>query len=307
MFILNYFIRFFNITVSIAEISRDGIAGTLGKRVVFLYSLTTILAVTNGCIMAVAFSSLLSKQSTDDDDGNSITFNLFLIFLFFILMLFVIFIELGGVKIELLCPKSFGKLSVLSSGALQCVENDSNITRYKHFSLIDTDNFLVNDAPVQRTLLEQILSIFDSLVPNNVVQSFAIANIISVIAIAIIFGFAMSHILKIFDENRSTVPTLKPSVINNSSNTHNNSDNHINQQHLSDSIQRGSVETINRSFTPGMVFDFCKEMSLICNLIIQWIVVLAPYCIAFLVAGSLSDAGNIIFLFLFLLILKCYY
>jgi hypothetical protein len=47
-------------------------------------------------------------------------------------------------------------------------------------------------------------------------------------------------------------------------------------------------------FTPGAVFDFCREMSLICNLIIQWIIKLAPYCIAFLIAGSLSQAGSLL-------------
>lgn len=230
--------------------------------------------------MAIAFSSLLSKQSDDDDDGSYIIHIISLIFFIIFDLLFL----LGGVKIELLCPKSFGKLSVLSSGTLQCIESDSNITRYQHFSLIDSDNYLINDAPLQRTLLEQILSIFDSLVPNNVVQSFAVANIISVIAVAIAFGFAMSHVLKMFEENRNTVPTLKQSAIN--------------QQNQSENNHRGSLESsMSRSFHPGMVFDFCKEMSLICNLIIQWIVLLAPYCIAFLVAGSLSNAGFIIFIF----------
>lgn len=224
----------------------------------YYYCLTTLFAVTNGCIISIAFSSLLAKNIEEDDDG--------------------------GVDIELLCPKSYGKLSVLPSGTIQCVPNDSNITRYERFSLIDTEDILINDAMVQRTFLDQILSTFDSLVPNNVIQSFAVANIISIIVIGLVFGVAMTHIMSTHEEYRNTVPVVK-------SNDGSQRSNGDTRNHMDDS--NNEHRNSPRIFTPGAVFDFCREMSLICNLIIRWIVKLAPYCIAFLIAGSLSQAGRI--------------
>jgi hypothetical protein len=266
--------RFFNITVSIADIYRDGAAGTLGKKVLYFYFISTLLAVTNGCLMSISFSSLLSSNKNDDDDG--------------------------GVGIELLCPKSYGKLSVLSSGIIQCLTNDddsttnasSNITHYDRFSLIDKQDLLVNDAMIQRTFLDQMLSTFESLVPSNVIQSFAVANIISIIIIGLVFGVAMTHLMNnhnhehdLKEDQRNTIPVLKPTTTGGGGGVGN-------------FIKTNDLEEANeprpsspRPFNPGAVFDFCREMSLICNLIIQWIVRLAPYCIAFLIAGSLSQAG----------------
>lgn len=238
--------RFFNITVSIADIYRDGEAGRLGRKVLYFYTLTTFFAVITGCLISVAFSPLLSKNIEENDDE--------------------------GVDIELLCPKSFGKLSLLPSGSIQCVPNDSNVTRYDRFSLIDSEDRLVNDAMVQRTFLDQILSTFESLVPNNVIQSFAVANIISIIVIGMVFGIGMSHIMS--DEQNGGNSNQPAS--NDGGTKANNNDGSTNEQ---------------RKFSPRIVFDFCREMSLICSLIIRWIVKLAPYGIAFLIAGSLSQAG----------------
>jgi Na+/H+-dicarboxylate symporter len=252
--------RFFNIIVSIADIYRNGAAGTLGKKVLYFYFLSTLMAVTNGCLISVAFSSLLSSKSNDDDDG--------------------------GVGIELLCPKSYGKLSVLTSGIIQCLPNEddenssSNITRYNRFHLLDKEDLLINDAFPPRTFLDQMLSTFDSLVPSNVIQSFAVANIISIIIIGLVFGIAMTHLLNTHEEERRrTIALLKQG----SGFRQGGSD-------LEESDERSMAPT-PRPMNPGAVFDFCREMSLICNLIIQWIVKLAPYCIAFLIAGSLSQAG----------------
>jgi hypothetical protein len=255
--------RFFNIIVSIADIYREGAAGTLGKKVLHFYFLTTMFAVTNGCIVATAFSSLLSNNSDDDDDG--------------------------GVDIELLCPKSFGKLSVLPSGVIQCIPTtETNVTSYEKFSLIDSEDALINDAITDRSFLDQILSTFDSLVPNNVIQSFAVANIISIIVIGLVFGVAMTHVMSAHEDYRNTVPVVKPSGEQGGEGGSYKSNGEI-----PSGLDEGNGRTANpKVFAPGAVFDFCREMSLICNLIIQWIVKLAPYCIAFLIAGSLSQAGS---------------
>jgi hypothetical protein len=47
---------------------------------------------------------------------------------------------------------------------------------------------------------------------------------------------------------------------------------------------------------PNQVLEICKELTVISNLIIMWIVDLAPYCIAFLIAGSLAEAGTLLIL-----------
>ena len=60
------------------------------------------------------------------------------------------------------------------------------------------------------------------------------------------------------------------------------------------SVSDKTHKQVVHSFTPGVVLDICKEMTVICNLIIKWIVKLAPVCIAFLIAGSLAEAGELI-------------
>jgi hypothetical protein len=42
--------------------------------------------------------------------------------------------------------------------------------RYQSFDLMDTDNRLVNSALVERDLLDQVMSTFESLIPNNFAQ-----------------------------------------------------------------------------------------------------------------------------------------
>lgn len=39
------------------------------------------------------------------------------------------------------------------------------------------------------------------------------------------------------------------------------------------------------------VLAFSKEMATLTNIIISWIIVLAPFCIGFLIANSLASAG----------------
>ena len=60
---------FFNISVSIAEIYGSGSAGSLGKKVIKFYLLTTLLAVANGIIMANMYASLFTSTAEGDDDG----------------------------------------------------------------------------------------------------------------------------------------------------------------------------------------------------------------------------------------------
>lgn len=61
---------FFNISVSIAQIYGEGSAGSLGKKVIKFYFLTTVLAVLNGIIMANMYAGLFKTEDEDDDDGN---------------------------------------------------------------------------------------------------------------------------------------------------------------------------------------------------------------------------------------------
>ena len=42
----------------------------------------------------------------------------------------------------------------------------------------------------------------------------------------------------------------------------------------------------------NQVLELFKELTVLSNLIIMWIVELAPFCIAFLIAGSLAEAGE---------------
>lgn len=43
-----------------------------------------------------------------------------------------------------------------------------------------------------------------------------------------------------------------------------------------------------------LVLKFCIEMSNLCNTIIRWIISTAPFCMGFLIAGSLAQAGSLL-------------
>lgn len=87
--------RFFNITVSVTKIFSDGKGLALGKRVIQLYFLTTILAVINGICIANAFGTLFSVNDDDDDEE--------------------------GADIELRCPEGGGKVTMGADGRLFCL------------------------------------------------------------------------------------------------------------------------------------------------------------------------------------------
>lgn len=90
---------FFNITASVADIFGSGNAGTVGSKAIQLYMLTTLVAVTEGIILANVFSSLFDtdKGFSDDDDG---------------------------AEINLKCPKDLGMMTVDKNGDLQCIHHD---------------------------------------------------------------------------------------------------------------------------------------------------------------------------------------
>ena len=58
--------------------------------------------------------------------------------------------------------------------------------------------------------------------------------------------------------------------------------------------RRNSNEFSTKAHSVSEVLELFKECTVIANLIIKWIVELAPYCIAFLIAGSLAEAGNLV-------------
>jgi Na+/H+-dicarboxylate symporter len=61
----------------------------------------------------------------------------------------------------------------------------------QEFYLQDKEDELVNGVVMKTTLVDQLLSTFYSLVPNNMTESFATPNIISIIIIAFVLGAAL--------------------------------------------------------------------------------------------------------------------
>ncbi|CAE7585200.1 SLC1A6, partial [Symbiodinium microadriaticum] len=61
-------------------------------------------------------------------------------------------------------------------------------------------------------------------------------------------------------------------------------------------LLQGNSSIMREGKLQGMsqVLELFKELTVLSNLIIMWIVDLAPFCIAFLIAGSLAEAGNLI-------------
>lgn len=187
-------------------------------------------------------------------------------------------------------------------------------TRYQTFDLQDQDNVLVNSAMVERTLLDQVLSTAFSIIPNNFTQSFAAPNIISVIIIAIVVGMAMVHIGSDLDTSgHGAGPSASPEM-----EIHQHHPAHTAISDKEDSVElrerkrggRGgsrsedesklleNEETSSEEADKGkassssQVLELFKEFTVLSNLVIMWIVDLAPFCIAFLIAGSLAEAGE---------------
>lgn len=61
----------------------------------------------------------------------------------------------------------------------------------QNFYLQDKDDKLLNGVILKTTLVQQLLATFHSLVPNNMTESFATPNIISIIIIAFVLGAAL--------------------------------------------------------------------------------------------------------------------
>jgi hypothetical protein len=72
--------------------------------------ITTLLAVLNGIVISNIYSSLFTSIKGDEDDGSSIA-----------LHLLSLKSSLDGVQVGLICPKSFGKLTVDSTGNVICL------------------------------------------------------------------------------------------------------------------------------------------------------------------------------------------
>lgn len=108
-------LRFFNITTSVAHVYQDARVTNLGYKVFKLYLLTTVLAVLNGIIISNLFASLFSAKNDEDDDGIALDRTA---------LLLMCFLDVDGVDVELVCPKSYGKVTVDISGIVKCIPTE---------------------------------------------------------------------------------------------------------------------------------------------------------------------------------------
>lgn len=162
---------FFNITASVYDIFGSGEAGSVGKRAIYYYTISTLLAVGEGIAFANAFSFLFNSDEGDSDDDD-------------------------GVEVNMVCPESYGTMTVEKDGSIMCIQKDAvaafNLTsEYQNFYLQDKDDHLVNGVVLKTTLVQQLLATLFSIVPSNFTQAFAIPNIISVIIISFCLGAAL--------------------------------------------------------------------------------------------------------------------
>lgn len=162
---------FFNITASVYDIFGSGDAGTIGKRAIYYYTVSTLLAVGEGIMFANIFSFLFNSDEGEGDDDD-------------------------GVEVGMVCPSDYGMMTVETDGSIMCIHKDAvaafNLTsEHQTFFLQDKDDKLVNGVLLSTTLVQQILSTTHSIVPNNMTQAFAIPNIISVIVISFCLGAAL--------------------------------------------------------------------------------------------------------------------
>jgi Na+/H+-dicarboxylate symporter len=224
---------FFNITASVYDIFGSGEAGAVGKRAIYYYSISTLLAVAEGILFANVFSFLFNSDEGDSDDDD-------------------------GVEVNMVCPESYGTMTVESDGSIMCIHKDAvaafNLSSdYQNFYLQDKDDKLVNGVVLKNTIVQQLLTTAFSVVPDNMTEAFAVPNIISVIIISFCLGAALvkaKENVTSKDRNVSKIGSEK-------------------------------------------VLTFMKEMANVSNIIIAYVVQYTPYCIGFLIANSLASSGNI--------------
>lgn len=252
---------FFNIVVSVIKIYSDGTGGVLGKRVALYYLLTTVMACSTGVISANIFASLFVLNDDGDDDG--------------------------GAEVVLSCPEGFGDMTMLEDGSVLCLSDDGlsvrNLTdENQKFHLQDEDNILMNDALVERTLAEQVLGTFESLFPNNVVQSFGLPNIISVIVIAFVFAASIMYLNE--EESQYASGSIDGSA----------DEEKFPLNKASAGGEKDSSDYQAEKRSAAYIYRICQEMTWITNVIIGWIIGYAPICVGFLIAMSLATAGGLV-------------
>jgi hypothetical protein len=71
----------------------------LGGKAIYFYSLTTLLAVLEGIMIANLFSFMFASDDGDSDDDD-------------------------GVEVGLVCPEKFGTMTMKEDGSILCVHED---------------------------------------------------------------------------------------------------------------------------------------------------------------------------------------
>lgn len=108
-----------------------------------------------------------------------------------------------------------------------------------------------------------------------------------VLGIAIVYETEPESIPRSIPENATSSP-LQGGAVEDANLTHGfpNSTS-VHSEKSTDATSAGSPINHNR------ILDLFKDFASISNRVILWVVFLAPWCIAFLIAGSISEAGQI--------------
>ena len=116
-YVWNCMILYRRTVVSLTHCTLTPQAGSLGSKAIYFYSLTTLLAVLEGILIANLFSFLFASDEGEGDDDD-------------------------GVEVAMVCPEDFGTMTMARDGSILCVHEDRlnsiNIsTRYAtHFGFL---------------------------------------------------------------------------------------------------------------------------------------------------------------------------
>ncbi|KAG7398903.1 hypothetical protein PHYBOEH_010121 [Phytophthora boehmeriae] len=227
---------FCSIVGCVGQLVEAGKVASIGGRIMSYFALCSLVSSGVGVVFGVLFSSFFIQQMKRDT---------------------------SKVTTDLLMRCWNGQLlSMVTSGRLSCVEDTNTTESFGRLTLNDTQSYFDSSDNDYSDLdvSEQLFSIINEIVPENMIGAFSSASTMGVITLAIFFGVAvvMSH-----DRTRQQL-----------------------------AAGGGPAGTTKRDIDVNHLLLLINHGGLLCQLMINSVVKLIPFAIVSMIAGSMAKYSS---------------
>ncbi|RLN37540.1 hypothetical protein BBJ28_00014337 [Nothophytophthora sp. Chile5] len=227
---------FCSIVGCIGQLVQAGKAASIGGRIMGYFALCSVVSSGVGVLFGVLFSSFFIQQMSGDD---------------------------STVVTELLVRCWNNQvLAMTSGGVMACVDSSNTTEVMERLTLNDTSSYFASSSSELSSLdvSQQIFSILNDIVPENLVLAFASASTMSVITLAIVFGVA---VVKSHDRTRQQL-----------------------------SVGYGPAGASKGESSENYLLLLINHGGLVCQLMINAVVTLIPFAIVSMIAGSMAQYSS---------------